>query len=568
MPERRITSETAGEDIGLVGERISSEAKVAQPRASIEVAVGQFLSREDDLQDSYGNERPRRERRQNTRINLEDVEAEALVRLKKSRSSHQGHLTRLANKISALLIDTKYIREVKELNELFDRVWDRFELVHSEIIAYAGHDRSIIENAVQVYNAQSHRRTDLQDKVTQCIQLAEASWEDNLAAKGNVDTSSKCSGKSERASIRSASSSVRSFEARLKRERAELSLKQLRERQFLEIENEQRMLELRQNVEQQTLKNEIELAKLEEKYAIEYEQELFVDVELIRSDAQTKFEYSYATPHNLLHLDTKGGNCSVENRKEQKAIPKFYKSQQNQSTFVDPTPVEVAVNDSTYRLAEAIANTAHTPSIEITKFSGDPKEYTRFITRFCDQVLSQPIHESRKLSRLIQYVEGAAKQAIEDYEGMGEGALDDALNVLKLRFGQPYLIVNACIGDIVDGDSIAPGDAQGVQKLADKCRTVYNTLKTMECLDEINTDHMRRLVARLPFHNPARWRDRVSQMLKSKGQRPTFRDLVEFLQERASSENNPLYGNLPTNPRKENSKSRERKVGGRPETKI
>lgn len=56
--------------------------------------------------------------------------------------------------------------------------------------------------------------------------------------------------------------------------------------------------------------------------------------------------------------------------------------------------------------------------------------------------------------------------------------------------------------------------------------------------------------------------------MKSKGQRPTFRDLVEFLQERENSENNPLYGNLPTNPRKEDIKSRKRNVGGRPETKI
>lgn len=151
---------------------------------------------------------------------------------------------------------------------------------------------------------------------------------------------------------------------------------------------------------------------------------------------------------------------------------------------------------------------------------------------------------------MIQYVGGAAKQAIEDYEGMGEGALNDALNVLKLIFGQPYLI------------------AQGVQKLADKCQTVYNTLKTTRCLDEINTDHMRKLVAQLPSHNQARWRDRVSQILKSKGQRPTFRDLVEFLQERASSEDNPLYRNLPTNPRKEDLKSRKRNVGGRSEIEI
>ena len=155
----------------------------------------------------------------------------------KSRSGHQGHLTRLANKISALLIDIKYIREVKELNELFDRLWERFELAHSEIIAYAGRDRSTIENAVQVYNEQSRKRTELQDKVTQYIQLAETSWEDN-PTKENVDNLSKCSDKSEQVNIRSASSSVRSFEARLRREKAELSLKQLRERQFIEKENE------------------------------------------------------------------------------------------------------------------------------------------------------------------------------------------------------------------------------------------------------------------------------------------------------------------------------------------
>ena len=33
-------------------------------------------------------------------------------------------------------------------------------------------------------------------------------------------------------------------------------------------------------------------------------------------------------------------------------------------------------------------------------------------------------------------------------------------------------------------------------------------------------------------------------MLKSTGKLPTFYDLMEFLQERASSENNPVFGNL------------------------
>ena len=127
---------------------------------------------------------------------------------------------------------------------------------------------------------------------------------------------------------------------------------------------------------------------------------------------------------------------------------------------------------------------------------------------------------------------------------MGDGALQEALNVIETRFGQPYMIVDASIGSLVKGPSIYSGDGKGLQKLADKCQSVYQTLKAMKCLGEVNTDHMRRLVARLPYHLQAKWRDRASSILKSRSKLPSFYDLVEFLQERASSENNPVFGNL------------------------
>ena len=155
-----------------------------------------------------------------------------------------------------------------------------------------------------------------------------------------------------------------------------------------------------------------------------------------------------------------------------------------------------------------------------------------------------PIVESKKLSRLMRYLDGKAKEAVEDYEGMGDGALQEALNVIETRFGQPYMIVDASIGSLVKGPSIYSGDGKGLQKLADKCQSVYQTLKAMKCLGEVNTDHMRRLVARLPYHLQAKWRDRASSILKSRSKLPSFYDLVEFLQERASSENNPVFGNL------------------------
>ena len=144
----------------------------------------------------------------------------------------------------------------------------------------------------------------------------------------------------------------------------------------------------------------------------------------------------------------------------------------------------------------------------------------------------------------MQNLDGKAKEAVERYEGMGSGALLEALSVLKTRFGQPYMIVDAFIVSIVKGPSVMNGDGKSLQKLADKCQFVLKTLESMKSLNEINTDHMRKIVARLPYYNQSRWRDRASVILRERGLPPNFRDLTEFLQNRAQSENNPLYGNL------------------------
>ena len=66
----------------------------------------------------------------------------------------------------------------------------------------------------------------------------------------------------------------------------------------------------------------------------------------------------------------------------------------------------------------------------------------------------------------------------------------------------------------------------------------------MNGLNEINSDHLRKVVARLPFYNQSRWRDRASDLLRERGMPPHFRDLTELLQRRAESENNALFGNL------------------------
>ena len=66
----------------------------------------------------------------------------------------------------------------------------------------------------------------------------------------------------------------------MKREKAELYLRQLHDQQEIEKGVELRKLEMRQLLERQKLKGEIEIAKLEERYAAEDEQLLYTNEKL------------------------------------------------------------------------------------------------------------------------------------------------------------------------------------------------------------------------------------------------------------------------------------------------
>ena len=103
-------------------------------------AVGQDVYRID-----------RRERRPNVRLDQDAVNREKMLKLQRSRSGHQGHLTELNNKISVLLFDAKNEDAVKEQVKLFNTQWERSSLVHHEILLLANHNQISVANATQVY---------------------------------------------------------------------------------------------------------------------------------------------------------------------------------------------------------------------------------------------------------------------------------------------------------------------------------------------------------------------------------------------------------------------------------
>ena len=78
------------------------------------------------------------------------------------------------------------------------------------------------------------------------------------------------------------------------------------------------------------------------------------------------------------------------------------------------------------------------------------------------------------------------------------GGLAKALQVLQDRFGQPFKMVRACVDTLVKGPAIAPQDKKGLRCYADTAQVMYDTLEAMNCLGEMNTDNLEKMILRLP----------------------------------------------------------------------
>ena len=135
---------------------------------------------------------------------------------------------------------------------------------------------------------------------------------------------------------------------------------------------------------------------------------------------------------------------------------------------------------------DSVVTRTSLPPLDVVKFSGDPGECFRFKARFHEMVDSKNISEVQKMSRLLQFFDGQAKRAVVGFEGV-PGGLSKTLKMLEQRFGQPHVVAKGCVDALVDGESnILSNDRQGLREFADRSRTLYKTLQSMNALSEMN----------------------------------------------------------------------------------
>ena len=183
------------------------------------------------------------------------------------------------------------------------------------------------------------------------------------------------------------------------------------------------------------------------------------------------------------------------------------------------------------------------PKREFLYFDGDPKRYPRFMKNFEVNLEHRVQDDNTRLSYLIQYCTGVAKEAIENCVLLpADQGYHEAKDILRKNFGQKHIIVHAFIDKVVKGPQIKASDPEKLLQLARDMRNCCLNSVQLNYRADINSmDTLGKVVKRLPPHLQAKWADKSSRI--GMDFEPELSHLTEFVEKRAAVANT-TFGKL------------------------
>ena len=194
---------------------------------------------------------------------------------------------------------------------------------------------------------------------------------------------------------------------------------------------------------------------------------------------------------------------------------------------------------------QRLASSLNLPTIQLDKFSGLPSEFPNFKQRFEKRIMTRDgFDDSEKMLRLLQFLDGEAKEAVKSYEAV-EGGVYKAMKILEQRYGRKCLIVSSIVDSLTKGPSIPIRDRIALRKFADNAASAGATLKSLDCLNEINQGNLVEMTHRLPTHLQEKFATLAHHLESKKERFPTLTDFASFLDKRATVANHPVnVGNV------------------------
>ena len=149
---------------------------------------------------------------------------------------------------------------------------------------------------------------------------------------------------------------------------------------------------------------------------------------------------------------------------------------------------------------QRLASSQNLPAIQLDKFPGLPCQFPMFKQRFEKRIMTRDgFNDGEKMLRLLQFLDGEAKEAVKSYEAVEVGVYK-AMKILEQRYGRKCLIVSSMVDSLNKGPSFPIGDRIALRKFADNAASAEATLKSLDCSNEISQGNLSEMSHRLPRH--------------------------------------------------------------------
>lgn len=182
------------------------------------------------------------------------------------------------------------------------------------------------------------------------------------------------------------------------------------------------------------------------------------------------------------------------------------------------------------------------PQHEITKFSGNPLEYQRFMRQFEYSIVANTCSDEERMSYLEQLTTDEAKKIVSGFACLeAKYGYPAALQELKERYGNAELITNEFIKRLLNWPAIKDsGKAlDDFAMLLIECQHAATSLQATNILDY--SENIRGLMTKLPPYLQDKFRNVIYQV-KAKNETINFKHFVDFIRGESKKANDPVYG--------------------------
>ena len=186
------------------------------------------------------------------------------------------------------------------------------------------------------------------------------------------------------------------------------------------------------------------------------------------------------------------------------------------------------------------------PQRQISVFHGDPLQYKSFIKSFEQLIESKTDDAQQRLYFLEQYTAGEAQNLVRSYFHLPPAdGFKEAKAQLEWHFGNPFKISSAFLDKAMTWPTIRSEDAVSLRSYVIFLKSCHNTMKYMNYVSDLEApSSLKILASKLPFKLRDRWRSVACNIYDKHKQRPTFNDLIAFMDKQSRTMLDPIFGEL------------------------